>query len=404
MKKNILFVINTLGRAGAETALVSLIKKLNPEKFDISLYVCLGQGELIKEIPYYVNLLNEDDYDESSVLTAQGKRRLRERVFNMMFANGAIFKNIAYIISNIASNILHHQKISAEKLLWSVVADAGKGECSEHYDLAIAYIEGASAYYVDRYVSADKKVGFIHVDYGMAGYNRKLDRNCYDRFDRIFTVSDEVRESFVKVYPEKENVTEVFHNLIDVDAVREKAKLYVPSDIKEDSRLKLLTVCRLTPQKALETSVKAMKLLRERGVDAVWYVVGDGQEKSSLCELINKLDLEDRFILLGNRDNPYPYYLAADIYVHATKYEGKSLAIQEAQILERPVIASDCSGNREQIRDGIDGYLCEFTEEGIADAIIKMNDNRSKWNEFTQRASENVSDNSSELCKLYDLL
>ena len=405
MKKDILLVINTLGRAGAETALVALIKRLDKEKYNIYLYVCLGQGELIRDIPDYVTILNKD-YDESSVLTADGKRRLKERVCQMLFTRWAAFRNIPYIISNAVHNLMEHRKVSVDKLLWSVVADADAACAGDrHYDLAIAYIEGAAAYFVDRYVNADKKAGFIHVDYGMAGYSRRLDRECYDRFDKIFTVSDEVKDSFLKVYPECEEKTEVFHNRIDIDSVKVKAEMFVPDDITSDSQqMKILTVCRLTRQKALEVSIGAMKILKDKGINAVWYVVGDGPERKKLSDIIIQYDVADRFILLGNRDNPYPYYKACDIYVHATKYEGKSIAIQEAQIIGLPIIASDCSGNREQIMDGVDGILCEFSGEGVAHAITDMMQNRQKWDVYCKNANEKVCDNSSELNRLYELL
>jgi glycosyltransferase involved in cell wall biosynthesis len=404
MKKKVLFVINTLGRAGAETAFVALLKKLDSAVLDIDLYVCLGQGEMIDEIPDYVHVLNRE-YDGSSVLTSDGKKKLKARVVKMLLSKGIIFKNLPYITGNIFNNLSHHKKISVEKLLWRGVADAGKGKAHGHYDLAVAYIEGASAYFVDRYVDADKKAGFIHVDYGMAGYSRKLDSCCFDRFDRVFTVSDEVRESFLAIYPECEAVTQVFHNLIDVDAVRLKSKAFEPEEFNDSKdKLKLLTVCRLTAQKSLEVSVEAMKILREKGLDAVWYVVGDGEEREKLTGLIKRYDLENCFILLGTRDNPYPYFENADIYVHATKFEGKSIAIQEAQILGLPVIASDCSGNREQVENGVDGCLCQFDARHIADAVFMMNDNRDKWDEFTEKASLRVSENAEELDKIYNLL
>jgi glycosyltransferase involved in cell wall biosynthesis len=404
MKKKVLFVINTLGRAGAETAFVALLKKLDCAVLDIDLYVCLGQGEMIDEIPDYVHVLNRE-YDGSSVLTQDGKKKLKVRVVKMLLSKGVIFKNLPYIIGNIFNNLSHHRKISVEKLLWRGVADAGKGAVSGHYDLAVAYIEGASAYFVDRYVDAGKKAGFIHVDYGMAGYSRKLDSCCFDRFDRVFTVSDEVRESFLAIYPECEAVTQVFHNLIDVDAVRLKSKAFEPEEFNDSKdKLKLLTVCRLTAQKSLEVSVEAMKILREKGLDAVWYVVGDGEEREKLTGLIKRYDLENCFILLGTRDNPYPYFENADIYVHATKFEGKSIAIQEAQILGLPVIASDCSGNREQVENGVDGCLCQFDARHIADAVLMMNDNRDKWSEFTKKASHKVCENAEELDKIYNLL
>ena len=72
MKKKILFVINTLGRAGAEIALITLLKKLPENEYDISLYVLCGQGELVCELPPYVHLLNRHFCGES-VLSKKGK-------------------------------------------------------------------------------------------------------------------------------------------------------------------------------------------------------------------------------------------------------------------------------------------------------------------------------------------
>lgn len=148
----------------------------------------------------------------------------------------------------------------------------------------------------------------------------------------------------------------------------------------------------------------AMKLLVQKGINATWYCLGDGPERGKLEKEVEQMGLKDRFLLLGAKTNPYPYYNKSDIYVHATRFEGKSIAIQEAQILGCPVIASDCSGNREQIVDGVDGYLCEFSQEGIASAIMKMLDNKQHWDEYTSRAREKVHNDDKELNYLYELL
>ena len=133
----------------------------------------------------------------------------------------------------------------------------------------------------------------------------------------------------------------------------------------------MLTVGRLTEQKALDISVQAMKLLKDEGIRARWYVLGEGEERASLTRLIRKLDLERDFVLLGSSDNPYPYFNQADIYVHASRREGKSIAVQEAMYLGCPVVLSDCSGNREQITDGVEGVMCDLSSESIA-AKVKM--------------------------------
>lgn len=129
---------------------------------------------------------------------------------------------------------------------------------------------------------------------------------------------------------------------------------------------------RLTAQKAYEVSIAAMKLLKEKKGNVRWYVLGEGNLRDKLQELIDQYGLTRDFILLGAKKNPYPYFAQTDIYVHASRFEGKSIAIQEAQILGCSIIVSDCSGNREQVEDGKDGLMCRLTPEDICDKIIRM--------------------------------
>ena len=144
------------------------------------------------------------------------------------------------------------------KLLWRVMSDSGMS-LDKEYDMAIAYLEGGSTYFVHDHVKAKQKFTFLHVDYSYAGYSRKLDKNCYLDFDRVFTVSGEVKESFEKIYPECADRTFIFHNLIDRKEIIRKAEL--PGGFEDTYNGKrILTVGRLTVQKAYETAIDAMKL------------------------------------------------------------------------------------------------------------------------------------------------
>jgi glycosyltransferase involved in cell wall biosynthesis len=115
-------------------------------------------------------------------------------------------------------------------------------------------------------------------------------------------------------------------------------------------------------------------------------VAGEGKCRAELEKKIADLGLENEFVLLGSVPNPYPYLKECDLYVHASRYEGKSIAIQEAITLGNAVIASDRSGNREQIRDGIDGVLCELSPEGIASAVERV----LKDDELMKKLKENA--------------
>ncbi len=398
--KKVLVVINTLGRAGAETALLELLRHFEPTRYEVQLYVLMGQGELVHELPKHVKVLNKR-YNDSSVLSKEGKRYLIGRVLWSMVCRGTIFKLLPYLLYHTGA-MLKKGKILPDKLLWRVLSEGGE-RFAEQYDLAVAFLEGGSAYYAAEHVNADKRAAFIHVDYGRAGYNRKLDKDCYLRFDKVFTVSDEVKASFLKVYPECERRTEVFHNMLNLDAIRSKAML--PGGFFDSfDGARILTVGRLTEQKALEVSIEACSLLKSRGEHVRWYVLGEGNQRSFLEERIRKLHLEEDFWLLGAVDNPYPYMQQARLYVHASRFEGKSIAIQEAQILGKPVLVSDCSGNREQVEPDVDGMMCSLTAEDICDKIQELLRDEEKCRQLGRAAAEKQFADDAEMDKLLCLI
>ena len=399
-KKKILFVINTLGKAGAETALMELLRKIPKEQYEVSIFVLLGQGEVIEDLPDNVKLLNKK-YNSNSVLDKTGRKDLYKNIFVQIFRNGAIFRRSLYLIKH-AFRMISKKQLKMDKLLWYCLAD-GAQKLEDHYDLAVAYLEGGSAYYVADYVSADKKAAFVHIDYSLAGYNRDLDKNCYLKYDQIFTVSKEVKEAFVKVYPEVEEKTEVFENILNIEKMKEKA---LESGGFEDDfdGFRILTVGRLSSQKALEVSIEAMSLLKSEGKNVRWYVLGDGDQRQFLEKQIQKFDVEKEFILMGAVPNPFPYYVQADLYVHASRYEGKSIAIQEAMAMGCAVLITDCSGNREQVTHGMDGELCEFNAESISHQIAVLMDDPEKRESYGKNAAQKISSDKRDIEKLYRLL
>lgn len=400
----ILFVINTLGQAGAETALLSLLQTLAREKgearYEISLYVLTGQGEMASRLPADVRLLNKK-YREESVLTAKGRKYLKKTVLKAMFTRGTVVKLFPYLVKNTCA-MLGKKRLLPDKLLWRVLSDGGM-VLPEEYDLAVSYLEGGAAYFVADHVKAAKKAAFIHVDYEKAGYTRALDKDCYLAFDKIFTVSDEVREAFLKAYPELPDKTEVFHNILNKEEIVRRAE---EGEGFTDgfTGMRLLSVGRLTAQKAFEVSVDAMKRLKDAGKNVRWYVLGEGGQRKKLQEQIDALGLTEDFILYGAVNNPYPFMKQADIYVHASRFEGKSIAIQEAQILGKPMVVSDCSGNREQVCHGRDGLMCGLTPDSLAENIMLLLEDEALRRKLGAAAAKKNADAAEEIQKLLSML
>ncbi len=390
-RKKILFVINTLSRAGAENALMALLRKLlreHGDEYELSLFVITGQGEMADEIPEGVKLLNGEYHDES-VLSTAGRKLLRKTCLRVLFKDGNVFRLFPYLVSNLAGMIAA-KDFRADKLMWRVLSD-GAEKTGDHYDLAVAFIEGGSTYYVADHVKADKKAAFVHIDLELAGYTRKLDGYCYRQFDRIFAISKEVKNTFSGVYPEYAEKADVFHNIIDPVRILEMSASGEGFD-DGFTGLRIVTLCRLAKQKAIEVSAVAMHMMKpfleEKGIEARWYVFGEGDQRPLIEEYIKRYGLEESFVLCGTVRNPYPYIAEADLYVHATRYEGKSIAVQEAQVLGKPIIASDCSDNSNQITDGVDGILCEFNPKAVAEAVCRLISDKDLMERLGKAASE----------------
>ena len=143
--KKVLFVINTLGGAGAEKALLELLKRFPENEYEVLLYVLLAQGELIHQVPEQVKILNQS-YSDASVLSKKGKHILNRQIFKRLFVRGAIFKNLGYMLKNMAE-MLKKGKLYPDKLLWRVMADSAQ-VIDGHYDMAVAFLEGGSTYYI----------------------------------------------------------------------------------------------------------------------------------------------------------------------------------------------------------------------------------------------------------------
>ncbi len=372
MKKKILFIINTMGRAGAEIALVELLKRLDSiGKYELFLYTVIPCGEMFDRLPKGIHILNKH-ISNGSVLSFAGHVRIAGAVLYSFFYKLTGVKLLGYMITNIREQKALGGKLQYDKLLWRLLAD-GRPKIEGSYDLAVSYIEGASAFCLADKVSARHKAAFIHTDYQKAGYTPRIDGDCYHAAETIFVVSKGVGEAFCRVYPRYRHKIRLFRNLLDIEGIRQKAETG-DGFTDEFDGVRLLTVGRLHYLKGYDIAIEALAKLRADGYPVRWYVIGEGMERANLEMLIKKHGVEDSFLLMGARDNPYPYMKQADIYVHATRYEGKSIAIEEAQILGKTIVASNCTGNKKQIISGHDGTLLTLNARNLVRELERVID------------------------------
>jgi len=367
--KKLLIVTNTMGRAGAEKALIGLLRRLEERQCDVHLLSIIGRGALITSIPDRVRVLNTK-VSAAPVLGWRGALAISGIVAVRLLRGGVRF------IPSIAKRALRQIKsgrLQPDKLLWPMLAGTMPAPQDE-YDLAIAFLEGAATYYVADKVKAKRKIAFVHVNYEKAGYDRDHDEGYYRKLDYICCVSDGVLRGFEGVFPGLSGKTRLFPNIIDPDAIRAEAALPGGFDDGFDG-LRLLTVARLHPQKGLDMAIEAMaKLVAAGNENLRWYVIGEGMERPRLQRLIRQRGLKGRFILMGARDNPYPYMRQCDVYVQPSGFEGYGLTLLEALILHKPCVTTAFDGVPDLLTDDRDALIIRYGADQAADAIGRLVD------------------------------
>lgn len=357
-RKKIAIVTHQMVMGGIEKSLIELCRKLQEKNVEVTLYLEAEYGELYGSIPdgIKVRFIFKEYNSSKQIMKTFLKRKETGKVYSFIKAclinklNGNPVKGWKETVNYLESN-------------------------EEYYDYAFAY--GApiafSTIYVIEKIKAKKKYAWIHNDPSQLSLDIVQYKMCFERYDKIICVSENTKKKFDNIFPEYSLKTKVFYNIINQDVIKEKAneKLYV--DNFKGKRL--LTVGRLCEKKGQDIIPEIMKKLLRDNYDVKWYCVGEGELHTYLNTLIEKEKLQDRVILIGNKNNPYPFFKMADIYVQPSRDEGFGITITEAKILGLPIIATDFDGASEQIEDGKTGIIVKFNIDEMYVAIKKMLDN-----------------------------
>jgi glycosyltransferase involved in cell wall biosynthesis len=153
----------------------------------------------------------------------------------------------------------------------------------------------------------------------------------------------------------------------------------------------ILSVGSLTPQKNYHLLIKAFSKISKK-LNAKLVILGEGKLRPSLQSLILELGLKDKVLLAGFADNPYPWYLTADVYVLSSDWEGLPTVLIEALESGLPIVSTDCeSGPKEILENGRYGKLVPMNDiNAMSDAItISLSEYHDK--EFLMRRARDFS-------------
>ena len=362
--------IHYLEIGGVETSLINLLLALDPQRVEVDLLVYDPRGEMMEFIPSWVKQI------EAPKTYRYIERPLKETllagewrmVWARLRAKWAMrqYRKQRQPKDGSAYNSYIEQYVTP---ILPSLAHLG------HYDLAISYLNPHNI--VLQKVNASKKVAWLHTDHSAIDVNAALDLPIWNGFDHIVSISDQVSETFCSVFPSLRSKLLRIDNVLTTDFVRQRALGERPGDMPlHQDAVHLLTIGRFAYPKNIESIPRFCRLLREKGLNVHWFIIGYGN--STLSTLIEQaLEQEamgDYVHMLGKKTNPYPYIAHCDWYVQPSRFEGKSVAVTEAQILCKPVIITAYPTAPSQVKHGKDGVIVpldspEHTTEGMANAL-----------------------------------
>ncbi|MFC0269950.1 glycosyltransferase [Metabacillus herbersteinensis] len=399
MKKTILISVFDMEIGGIERSLINMLKIFDYNTYNVDLFICEHKGDLMRQIPEQVNIIPQ--INKYSVFRKPIKRCVKEGHYTT-----SIIRIISKYLADIKSKLRKLEEGSGYiqmQLVQKFSSYFLPRITPKEYDLAISYAWPHDI--LANKVIAKKKVAWIHTDYSKLEIDNELDLKMWKKFDHIASISDECTNSFLSKYPSLKEKIILIENITSPYYIKEMAQEKIAFPNNDDDHFNILSVGRLSYVKGFDNAVMALRTLHNKGFTHIkWYVIGYGGYELELKKLISSNNLNDSFILLGKKTNPYPYMKAADLYVQPSRYEGKAVTVGEAQILSKPVMITNYATSKSQVKDGIDGCITELSVEGIADGIEKLYKN-SELREFLITNCENKDfNNQFELEKLYQII
>ena len=224
------------------------------------------------------------------------------------------------------------------------------------------------------------------------------------QYDHIISISESVTTGFLSIFSELKEKIVLIENILPKKLIEmQKDEFSVENEMSEKG-IKLLSIGRYCTAKNFDNVPEICSEILEQGIDVYWYIIGFGPDEQLIKEKIHQFKMEDRVILLGKKENPYPYIKACDLYIQPSRYEGKSVTVREAQALHKPVIITNYSTAKSQLEDGVDGIIVPQENEKCAIAISKILKDEPLRQKLIENTYRRDYSNKSEMQKLYALV
>ena len=363
-KKKILIRIGSLRHGGAEKVLVTFLKNLPPDLYDIDLLLNLYSGKYLVDVPDFVNVLY---LNKGEMITTNRLQDLPKKAYRKIFQG--ILKKFPSILY---SKILKRKK----------------------YDIEFAAIHGFRDEILNSPLKNSKKIVWIHNDLRKTHFHNYTDDEIrkFFGFDKILVISEQIKADFENLAQNEDEKSRIvrIYNPLDTEEVISKSqevgsgKLEGQQPLTNNEQPIFISVGTVFPQKGFDRLLKVHKRLLDEGFQHKIQIVGDGYDFENIKKLRSELGVENTAEMIGFTENPYPYFKNADFYVLSSRYEGFPTVLFEAITLKKNIIATEVSGVSEMLEYGKLGLMVENSEEGIYSGMKKALENPEFFNEYNQ--------------------
>lgn len=396
--KKIFIMAHSLEIGGAERALLGLLENIDTTQYQVDLFLLRHQGELMEYLPKTINLLPENPKYSAlgipiSVVLKRGQFKVALARYKGKRKALQRIKQLKVVGDNNIVNEYSH------KYTMNVLPEISQVE----YDLAISFM--SPHYFVTHKVNAKRKIAWIHTDYATFQVDVESELKMWNEYDNIVSISEDVSKSFLKTFPSLKSKIILIENIMPIRYMKILAKSFsVEKEMPFDNSIKLLTLGRFVYPKKMEEIPVICKKIREINLNVKWYIIGFGNDEELIQKKIIENGMKDYVIILGKKANPYPYIKACDFYIQPSRYEGKSIAVREAQVFHKPVVITNYSTASSQLEDGMDGIIVPMDIEKTAEGIVALIKNKELQKKLCNNMKNRDYVKQKEIEKIYQLM
>ena len=395
-KPSILIFSQAMELGGVERSLLGLLDSIDYDRYDVDLFLMRHSGELmpylnpkaklLPEIPQYASLAvpmtSLVKSGQLGVLCGRLSGKLAARRFDRQHPSEK---------PSVTALTYSHKYT-----LRSMPSISGKT-----YDLAISFL--TPHYFARERVRAKKYAAWIHTDYTALTFDRSAELAMWEGYDAICGVSEHTSESFQNVFPELAQKVRTVENILPRELTCKQAAI-PQTDMPAGDGISLLSVGRFCEAKNFDNVPDICRRLVAGGLDVKWYLIGYGGDEPLIRQKIDEAGMQERVIILGKKDNPYPYMRTCDLYVQPSRYEGKAVTVREAQLLGKPVVITNYATSGSQLEDGADGVIVPMDNAGCAAGIAALLRDPARMQQLSENCAKRDYTNSAEVEKIYALM